>query len=394
MPNQLHTTLAGKLTLVTTLAVVAIAVVAASGALAGPSEPHDASSATTSTGETVTPAPDRPTRPAATSSHGHGSALQGKLPSHHNRQTGPAGPDPTPDPDTPEPESRSPFGGTRQFGVATASNAWNNTELEQVERVTGHAPTIVLHYLGFVDELNLAQLDNVRAYGAMPLLTWEPFDWRAGGVDQPRYRLRNIANGRFDAYLTRTAATIAAYGDPVLLRFAHEMNGSWYPWSEQVNGNRPGEYIAAWRHVHELFTEFGVDNVTWVWSPNVEFVGSQPLAELYPGHGYVDAIALDGYNWGATAPSGWQTPGEVFDDTLATVRRLSPGTPLLIGETAASDEGGDKAAWNGSLFAWLRDQPDIEALVWFHLDKEAAWRIDSTPESATALASGLAHWLG
>jgi hypothetical protein len=287
-----------------------------------------------------------------------------------------------------------PSGGGRRFGVATPSNAWNNAELQQVADLTGHRPSLVLHYLGFPEELHPQQLANVAAWGATPFLTWEPFDWRAGSVEQPSYALRNIADGRFDAYLTRTARTLAAFDGPVLLRFAHEMNGHWYPWSEQVNGNRRGDYVAAWRHVHDLFRQHGVDNVQWVWSPNVEFPGSQPLAELFPGPAYVDVVALDGYNWGSDAPSGWQSPGQVFDPTLTVVRRLAPGTPLMIGETASSERGGDKAAWNAALFDWLGRQPDVEALVWFHLDKEADWRIDSSPASATAFRQGLRRWLG
>jgi hypothetical protein len=295
----------------------------------------------------------------------------------------------------PDLAAAGPFRGQRHFGVATASNGWDTDELRQVTSIAGRPPSIVLHYLGFPEELQLQQLRQVGDQHAMSLLTWEPFDWRQDPVDQPAYRLRAITDGRFDDHLTRTARTIQSFDGPVLLRFAHEMNGDWYPWSERVNGNRPGDYVAAWRHVHDLFARLGVDNVWWVWSPNIEYPGAQPLTELYPGARYVDVIALDGYNWGATpGGAGWQSPAQVFGPTLATVRRLAPGTPLMIGETASSEHGGSKAAWNTELFRWLDTQRDVEALVWFHLDKEADWRIDSSPSSADAFAAGLASWLG
>jgi hypothetical protein len=311
------------------------------------------------------------------------------------RATAPTAPS-SPQPRSQDPEATvdSPFGGRRHFGVATPSNAWDLAELAQVTTVTGQRPSLILHYLGFGDDLQPQQLRNVADWGAMPFLTWEPFDWRAAHTpDQPDYALRHLLSGRFDAYLTRTARTLEAFGEPVLLRFAHEMNGDWYPWSEQVNGNRAGEYVAAWRHVHDLFGRLGVDNVHWVWSPNVEFPGSAPLAGLYPGAAYVDVIALDGYNWGTTAASGWQSPQQVFDPTLATVRRLAPGVPLMIGETASAEQGGSKASWNTALFTWLGQQRDIEALVWFHLDKETDWRVDSSATSAATFASGLRSWL-
>jgi hypothetical protein len=280
----------------------------------------------------------------------------------------------------------------RRFGVATPSNGWDPGELDAVEHLVGASPSVVLHYLGFVDELHAAQLDAVADAGAVSLLTWEPFDW-TGTVPDQDFALRRIIAGDFDAYLERTARTLQAFGGPVLLRFAHEMNGLWYPWSEANNGNRPGDYVAAWQHVHGVFARLGVDNVTWVWSPNVEYPGSLPLAGLYPGDGYVDAIALDGYNWGATAghATGWRSPAEVFDPTLDVVRALAPGVPVMIGETGSTDEGGDKVAWIDALFPWLADR-GIDTLVWFHLDKEADWRIDSSPGTSEAFAAGLRAW--
>ena len=281
----------------------------------------------------------------------------------------------------------------RRFGVATASNGWDPSELDDVAQLVGASPSIVLHYLGFVDELHNEQLEAVADAGAVSLLTWEPFDWEGNILDQD-FALRRILAGDFDEYLARTARTLRAFDEPVLLRFAHEMNGDWYPWSEQRNGNRAGEYVAVWRHIHDLFTDLGVDNVTWVWSPNVEYPGSQPLAELYPGAEYVDAVALDGYNWGSTDgyTTGWQSPAEVFDPTLEIVRDLAPGLPVMIGETGSTDAGGDKVAWIEDLFPWLVAR-DIDTLVWFHLDKETDWRIDSSPGTSEAFASALGAWL-
>ena len=90
-----------------------------------------------------------------------------------------------------------------------------------------------------------------------------------------------------------------------MLRYGHEMNGSWYPRADGVNGNAPGDFAAAWRHVHDVVTAAGATNPSWVWSPNIPYTGSTPLDGLYPGAVYVDAVALDGYNWGTSA--GWST---------------------------------------------------------------------------------------
>jgi hypothetical protein len=288
----------------------------------------------------------------------------------------------------------NPVAGRRRFGVATPSNGWSRGEVDAASAAAAHEVSIVLHYLGFGDELQREQLQNVAGAGAISLLTWEPYDYRAGTVNQSRFALRRIIDGDFDDHILRTARTIRDFDRPVLLRFAHEMNGDWYPWSERVNGNRAGEYVAAYRHVHDLVTSAGAHNVTWVWSPNVEYPGSLPLDGLYPGHAYVDVVAVDGYNFGTSQSwSSWQRPDQLFGPTLSRVRSLSPGTPIIIGETGSSEVGGDKAGWITELFSWLDTQRDVRAVVWFHLDKETDWRIDSSAASAEAFARGLSGWL-
>ena len=39
------------------------------------------------------------------------------------------------------------------------------------------------------------------------------------------------------------AKAAAAFDKPVVIRFAHEMNGVWYSWSEGAWGNQPGDYV-------------------------------------------------------------------------------------------------------------------------------------------------------
>jgi len=106
----------------------------------------------------------------------------------------------------------------------------------------------------------------IRQHGSIPLVTWEPGDGEVlNKANQPAYSLKNIINGNFDSYITQWARLAKAWGNPFFLRFAHEMNGNWYPWSEGVNGNATGDYAKAWRHVHDIFVREGVTNATWVW---------------------------------------------------------------------------------------------------------------------------------
>ncbi|WP_396134095.1 glycoside hydrolase family 26 protein [Arthrobacter sp. BE255] len=290
---------------------------------------------------------------------------------------------------TPAPQppvvSTDPF----RFGVATPGGPLAAAELDEVSQLAGESPSMVLFYKDFLQAPPIAELNAVRARGAVPLLTWEPWAW-GGGLEQPAYSLDRITAGDFDARILEWGQALTAWGQPVMLRFAHEMNGNWYPWAEGVNGNQAGDYVQAWRHVHDVVASTGASNVQWVWSPNVPYWGSTDLAGLYPGAGYVDIVALDGYNWGTSAAwSSWVSPQDLFAPGIAQLRGIAPGKPILIAETASSEAGGSKATWNTDLVSYLAAQPDVMGFVWFHFQKETDWRINSSASSASALSSAL-----
>ena len=96
-----------------------------------------------------------------------------------------------------------------------------------------------------------SQLNAIERRGSIPEITWEPWDASKGLYkSQPRYRLSNIIDGKFDSYIRAWARSLAPWKHPVLLRFAQEMDGNWFPWGDYANGNQPGQFVQAWRHVH------------------------------------------------------------------------------------------------------------------------------------------------
>ena len=127
------------------------------------------------------------------------------------------------------------------------------------------------------------------------------------------------------------------------------MNGSWYPWCVGVNGNTSGDYIAAFRRVHDLFVSAGATNVQWVWSPTVSPGSSSDMATEYPGSQYVNVIGLDGYNFGTGVPGdSWTSPSYVFTDSLDELSSVDASKPILINEVGSSEVGGSKAQWIAS----------------------------------------------
>ena len=304
--------------------------------------------------------------------------------------TEPVPTEPAPEP-TPEPTPDSGAAGAPRFSVFLPGTPGDAADLAALAERAGQAPAMVMWYEAWATTPSFpaAAASRVAAAGATPQITWEPWD-PAAGLDQPTYALSRIAAGRHDAYLRTWADQIAAYAGPVELRIAHEANGDWYPWAVGVNGSTAGSYIAAWRHIHDVFVARGAANVTWVWSPNISYPGSTPLATFYPGDAYVDQVALDGYNFGTTQSwSSWQTAGELFHASIGELQALT-ARPIHLGEVASTEVGGDKAAWVTDFFSVLAGTPAIRGFCWFDVSKETDWRIDSSESSQQAFATGLA----
>jgi len=253
--------------------------------------------------------------------------------------------------------------------------------VDTLERSVGRPLDIVHWYQGWGAEVQAFDEERARATvrrNALPLVTWEPWDYRQGR-EQPHFRLSSIREGRFDPFLRTWARTLREFGRPIWLRFAHEMNAKSYPWSVGVNQNGAADYVAAWRHVVEIMREEGATNVSFVWSPVVPAADSTPLAECFPGDDYVDVIGMDGYNAGSAAEwGGWLSLSQVFGNLYDEIGRLS-SRPIIIAEVGCAEEGGDKRKWLADSFQRELPQrfPAVSAVVWFNERREANWRLDS-----------------
>ena len=288
--------------------------------------------------------------------------------------------------------------GAVAIGVNTASLArnwfrpWRAADLVEVNSFERHAHLHVDIVMWFTDwahgEFDASQARAVARRGSLPEISWEPWDSRVGlRRPQPNYTLTSIIDGRHDAYVRRFADAVRRYGGPLRLRFAQEMNGTWYPWSESQNGNSRGQFVEAWRHVHSIFAAAGATNVTWIWSP---VTGTIPTWE-YPGPTQVDVVGLSGFNRGTNLyAKRWRSFTDLFGRALDAVHAVAPDKPVALTEVASAEQGGDKARWIRTMFAEIRRRPYIRAVTWFNLVKETDWRIESSPAAQVAFAQGAA----
>ncbi|MGZ4591352.1 MAG: glycoside hydrolase family 26 protein [Actinomycetes bacterium] len=280
---------------------------------------------------------------------------------------------------------------TPTLGVSTQTLA----DFGSFATATGTVPEVYDNFQPWSDgrPLDVAMADQVVQRGIRLSITWMP--WQPGRHEtQPAYSLASIISGKHDAYIDAFARSIAQVPDTVTIRLMHEMNGNWYPWGTGVNGNKPGQFVAAWRHVHDRFTALGVTNVTWMWAPNAVYTGGGGLDVLYPGDAYVDSVGVSNYNWGDARHDGfttqWASFGELFDSSIALLQKLTT-RPIWIAEIGSTSAGGSQAQWLADTLAEVARRPEIAGLVYFdQLDKSAGvdWRIDRNQAALTAWHDG------
>ncbi len=262
-------------------------------------------------------------------------------------------------------------------------------ELDRTIRTLGASPDYVLFFRDLARPYPTRVCDAIVARGAVPVISIEVEHW--GGPSEGR--LDAIVAGEYDAHFLRYARDAREGGHGAFLRFGFEMNGDWFPW-----GGQPATFIAAWRHLHEVFGREGHSGVRWVWAPNAISGPDAPdngIEKYWPGDDVVDVIGLDGYNFGDgySRWHTWQSCEEVFRPALDKIVESGVPHPVLITEFGCTDEGPPerRAAWIRDAYAFFRGRPEVRGVIWFNFDKrrerEPNWRIDADAASLDAWRS-------
>jgi mannan endo-1,4-beta-mannosidase len=229
---------------------------------------------------------------------------------------------------------------------------------------TGVRPNVVMYYSGWLEPFRTGFAATASRHGAVPLVQIEP-----AGI-----KLSDVTSGRYDTYLRTYAQAVRSYGHAVIMGFAHEMNGWWYPWG--TRHATPAAFVAAWRHIVQIFRQAGASNVTWLWTVNIiDSKGGIPApGPWWPGASYVTWVGIDGYYY---KPSWTFAP--LFGPTIKAVRALTRD-PILISETGATAAAG-KAAKIADVFSGVRAY-GLLGSVWYDAQGVRDWRIDTAAAAA------------
>ncbi|WNG35315.1 hypothetical protein F0U60_17925 [Archangium minus] len=198
---------------------------------------------------------------------------------------------------------------------------------------------------------NFWQLDPSGEYGS-----WQQsIDIAVGAFDSGE-SWAAAASGAYDARWRQSLNTLKTkWGSrpgTVYIRFAHEMNGNWYPW--KVTASDATSFITAWKRYRALQKEI-FPAAKLVFSVNRESVSSGiDWRKTFPGAAYVDVMSVDYYNqypYVATV-TDWnnsiqQTDGYGAPKGLAKHLEFarSVGLPLAISEWSGNADNGDSTVW-------------------------------------------------
>ncbi len=274
------------------------------------------------------------------------------------------------------------------IGIATRGPGFQNRVPSFAHNVLGgHEPGIVEFYRPWLAPFPSGVAWYLARQKILPLIQINPY----------HVSLAKIAAGDYDAYLRTYADQVRSFRAPVAISFGHEMNGWWYPWgllrtkSGGMGGTRPATFIAAWRHIHGVFSKEHAYNVKWVWTvrKNVNRKGWAPAQAWWPGRQYVNWIGIDGY---------FRTTGDTFSSVIGSqvkYLRTFSNKPMLITETGVNGRNRDFARQIGQLFAGVRNHPRLLGFIWFDLDSRKThihWNIDHSRAAIAAFRKGLRRY--
>jgi beta-mannanase len=300
-------------------------------------------------------------------------------------------------------------------------------EIENFQKLTGKPMAIVaLGSFWGRGKFPTAQVEQVRSYGAVPLLFWSPWDYPFDEKRGPdKYALTEIIAGKWDTYIDQWADEAAKVPSQFFVSFACEMNGTWFPWSGWFYGKGPADPVSpkktggtnsatvalakltgdddspvkswfgkgdirnpatwegpetfkkAWRHVVDRVRARGATNVLWVFQPNnysdpPGYISWNQPAAYYPGANYVDWLGLSVYGKQTSNQEDdrWCGFSSLLEWPYVEMCALDPVKPIMLAEWGVAEShvpNEDKGAWIAEAFSVMsRNHPRLKAAIFWH----------------------------
>lgn len=246
---------------------------------------------------------------------------------------------------------------TRADGTVTPDLGANLASLE--DRL-GRRLDLVTRYYGWGQQFPDAWDTQWRDGDRLLLI-----DLRARNFSDNSYvSWRSIADGSHDAYLTRLGERMRDFGAKVFFSFNQEPEQELEK-GPQVAGTA-ADFVAAYRHVHDVFQRAGAENVVWIWWIMGYMGHTGWYHGLYPGDRYVDWISYDPYDFNTCKGGGFKTPEQSVMPFLTWLdgSGIGDGKPVMLSEFGS--HGVDRHDWYVGLGDVVKKAERIKAIVSFN----------------------------
>ncbi|MGZ3861571.1 MAG: glycosyl hydrolase [Bacteroidia bacterium] len=250
-------------------------------------------------------------------------------------------------------------------------------------------------------ELPGNEVQQLLNNGYTPVITWEPLFQGYVRLDPVQPRLYNIINGDYNLYIDQFAQKIKTFNDTVIIRFMHEFEGDWYPWSISQNNQDPNLYKTAFQAVVNRFRSNGVSKVKWMWCLNSDYA---PYAfynwavTAYPGDAYVDIVASDIYNnhFPSNSPF-WKSFRQQATESYYYLNRYFPQKPIYICEVGCRERFSWENTGSQSKGDWYERMNKemqsnfhkVRALIFFNAYPDQNWTVNSSPYALQSLTNNV-----
>lgn len=176
---------------------------------------------------------------------------------------------------------------------------------------------------------------------------------------------KKAAAGAYDARWTQSLAKLKSVRSgttaSTYIRFAHEMNGNWYPWA--VNSANYQDFMTAWKRYRAIQKKV-FPAAKLVFNVNRESVGTgMSWTKFFPGSKYVDVLSVDYYNQYPYVGTAKQWTDSLDDvDQWGAPKGLAQhlafakkqGLPFAISEWSGIAGNGDSPAYVNGMLSYVK----------------------------------------
>ncbi len=220
----------------------------------------------------------------------------------------------------------------------------------------------------------------IRSAGAIPYL-WLQLPQQARDPDMPETPslLEQILEKQLDEEWKAWTEAVKTFASPIMVAVGPV---------EVENRAEAAQRQALYQHVIRLVREQQVDNILWVYHPQV---GSPEFAADFPGDTFIDWLGLS-LAFEPPTPEEWPSLRDQLDQIYAQAAAVSPRKPILLatlGPTTPPDPSEPGLVWLQTAFQDLLDLrwPRLIGFSWL----ESGWSVSASPELAAAFAESIAE---